>query len=348
MPVYCIDPIQDPRWEEFVQRHPESSLFHSRRWLQSLNRTYGYEPVAYTTAPRPARITAGILCCRVRSIFMGSRLVSVPFADHCQPLESTPGELLGILPELKQLVRSEPFRYFELRCCSSELFNLAQDEDLSSSSTFAHHVLDLSSDLRTLFDRFHHSCVQRKIRRAERERVVHEEGNSDKAIRQFYALLIQTRQRHGLPPQPLTWFLNLRDAWGEALKLSLAVQSGRPIASIITILHKQCLTYKYGCSDARFHKSGAMPFLFWESIQDAKRRGATKFDLGRSDLDNPGLIAFKEHLGAERSRLTYYCYPASATNRRALGATEFASQFCRYLPAPLLRVAGNLLYRHFG
>jgi lipid II:glycine glycyltransferase (peptidoglycan interpeptide bridge formation enzyme) len=208
-------------------------------------------------------------------------------------------------------------------------------------------VLELSPDLGTLFRRFHHSCVQRKIRRAEREHVLYEEGASDKVIREFYSLLIKTRRRHGLPPQPMSWFFNLRDAWEGAFKVRLATQSGRPIASIITILHKQSLTYKYGCSDARFHKLGGMPFLFWHSIQDAKRHGASKLDLGRSDLDNQGLNAFKEHLGAERSSLTYYRYPSSAT-RGAFAGTEFLSNLCSYLPESALRVAGKLLYRHIG
>jgi hypothetical protein len=348
MPVYCIDPIQDPRWEEFVQRHPDSSLFHSRAWLQSLNRTYGYKPVAYTTARPGVPLTAGIVCCRVRSIFTGSWLVSVPFADHCQPLQSTTGELLSILSEIKEHVCAESFRYFELRCWNAQGLNLAGSQDLSSSSCFAHHMLDLSPELSLLFRSLHPSCVQRKIRRAERERVLHEEGASDELIRQFYSLLIKTRRRHGLPPQPLSWFFNLRDAWGEALKVRVAIQSGRPIASIITILHKQCLTYKYGCSDARFHKLGGMPFLFWHSIRDAKQQGATKLDLGRSDLENQGLTAFKEHLGAERSTLTYYRYPARAASERALAGTEFVSSFCSYLPGSLLRLTGKLLYRHIG
>ena len=59
----------------------------------------------------------------------------------------------------------------------------------------------------------------------------------------------------------------------------------------------------------RITRLGGMPFLFWRLIQDARARGFAELDLGRSDVDQPGLIAFKDHLGATRSTLTYYRYP---------------------------------------
>jgi hypothetical protein len=45
-----LDPTNDSRWAEFVERHPRASVFHTVGWLEALRRTYGYEPVAYTTS----------------------------------------------------------------------------------------------------------------------------------------------------------------------------------------------------------------------------------------------------------------------------------------------------------
>src|SRR5439155_744233 len=56
MTVYSLDPLEDPRWAEFVQRHPRASVFHTPGWLEALRRTYGYAPVLYTTSlPRAER-----------------------------------------------------------------------------------------------------------------------------------------------------------------------------------------------------------------------------------------------------------------------------------------------------
>src|SRR5262249_27737023 len=152
-----------------------------------------------------------------------------------------------------------------------------------------------------LFRRLHPSCVQRKIRRAEREQLTYEAGESNELLKQFYSLLLLTRRRHGLPPHPFAWFCNLRDCLGDAFKIHVASKNHLPIASILTLRHKDTLVYKYGCSDARFHAMGAMPLLFWQAIEGGKALGLGKFDLGRSDVDDQGLITFKNHLGATSS-----------------------------------------------
>lgn len=107
--------------------------------------------------------------------------------------------------------------------------------------------------------------------------------------------------------------------------------------------------YKYGASDARFHSLGAMPFLFWSAIRDAKAAGIRQLDLGRSDSDNAGLITFKDRLGADRSTLTYVRYPAPPdVNAGPSPHVQMAKRVLDRLPDRLLAATGRLLYRHVG
>ena len=55
------------------------------------------------------------------------------------------------------------------------------------------------------------------------------------------------------------------------------------------------MVYTYGGSDAKFNNLGGTPMLFWRMIKEANDAGAEELNLGRSDLDNQGLITFKEH-----------------------------------------------------
>ena len=84
--VYELDPLADTRWIEFVKTHPRASVFHTPNWLHALRLTYGYQPVALTTAPPEEPLTkrAGVL--PVNSWLTGRRIVSLPFSDHCEPL----------------------------------------------------------------------------------------------------------------------------------------------------------------------------------------------------------------------------------------------------------------------
>jgi lipid II:glycine glycyltransferase (peptidoglycan interpeptide bridge formation enzyme) len=209
------------------------------------------------------------------------------------------------------------------------------------------HKVDLRPSPETIFSNFHKSCVQRRILRAEREGLQYESGRSPSNVEKFYHLLLLTRRRHGLPPQPMAWFRNLVDCFGENLTIRLASKGGRPIASILTLLHKKMLVYKYGCSDAALHKLGAMPMLFWKAVQEEKGRGAEEFDLGRSAIGNSGLTVFKQHLGAVCSRLCYY-----RLGQRELSITDSDTRVVRavfaWMPAPLAQIAGSVLYRHMG
>src|SRR5271163_255271 len=95
------------RWSEFVERHSRSSIFHTVGWLEALRRTYGYEPIVLTTSPAGRELQNGLVLCQVNSWWTGRRLVSVPFADHCEPLVNDADEFNGVLSALAERLVSD-------------------------------------------------------------------------------------------------------------------------------------------------------------------------------------------------------------------------------------------------
>jgi CelD/BcsL family acetyltransferase involved in cellulose biosynthesis len=347
VPVHTFNPLEDRRWTEFVESHPDSSVFHTSPYLEALRRTYGYAPTVYTTASPGEPLANGVVLCRVSSWLTGSRLVSVPFADHCQPLVRDANDLTAIMSAVQKAVEDGKLKYAQIRAMRSDVEAAAANGE--QGRVFAFHTLDVTPPVDRLFSGLHRTCIQRPVRRAEREGVCHESGRSRRLLQQFYSLLIVTRRRHGLPPQPASWFDNLVECLGDRLTIHVASSGGQPIAAILTLRHRDVLVYKYGVSDERFHRLGAMPFLLWQAILDAKARGLSVLDLGRTDADNAGLATFKERLGATRSTLVYVrlartSRPVAREKPRVPGASRV---FAR-LPDELLVAAGKLLYRHMG
>jgi hypothetical protein len=344
--VWTIDPLSDDRWPEFVERHPRASVFHSRAWLRALQTTYGYEPVALTTCAPLEPLTNALVFCVVRSWLTGVRLVSLPFSDHCEPLVTSPKEFGALTAFLEDRRQAQKWKYVEMRSAD---FSLPFDGPFSRSTTYDLHRLDLRPDLDVLYRGLHKDCIQRKIRRAERERLSYEVGGDGSLIDRLYPLLQSTRARHRLPPQPIEWFRNLVACLGQAVCIRIASYAERPVAGIVTLRQGKQVVYKYGASDAAWNHLGGMAMLLWKAITEAKQAGCESFDLGRSDLDNPGLIAFKERWGAERTVLTTWRTPSAAvSSRRECLTMEWAKGlFCR-LPSPVQTFAGRLLYRHIG
>ncbi len=343
--VFALDPLRDARWTDLIKRSPSSSVFHSREWLSALHVAYGYEPVVYTSCDPFAELTSGIIFCKVRSWLTGRRLVSLPFSDHCDPLVETYAEFDELLLSLRESVDGEGWNYCEVR-------PLRLEPDVATmfgaTDRYCWHAIDLRPHIDDIFRRFHKNGVQRKIRRAERERLSVEEGNSERLLGHFYRLLVETRRRQHYPPQPIRWFRSLIASFGDNLRIRVAFKEGLPIASILTLNHKDTMTYKYGCSDARFHALGGVALLFWNTIQQAKTAGYATLDLGRTDSSNQGLITFKDHWGGIPSYLSYWRYPNHPRSHESRWNGRIAGRIIDAAPDRLLTAVGDLFYGHIG
>jgi hypothetical protein len=351
MAASVVDPLVDERWPEFVDEHPRSSVFHDIRWLRALWLTYGYKPLAITTSSPGERLKNALVFCDVRSWLPSRRLVSLPFSDHCDLLTNPHDDHAELLAHLAALV-GRAIHYAEIRPSSCDL--TSPEHAWRRGESFIHHTLSLDPGLNDLFHQLHKDCIQRKIRKATKEGLGYTKGNSDLLFQQFYGLLLRTRRRHRIPPQPIEWYQNLISCMGDRLTIRIASKDRQPAAAILTLKHKDTITYKYGCSDERLNCFGGMPFLFWMVIQEEKEAGARSLDLGRSEADNSGLIEFKDRLGAVRTHMTYW--RCSSAGAKIFGPT-WISHLARklvprlpsailHLPRGLLGASGGFFYKH--
>jgi Acetyltransferase (GNAT) domain len=343
--IYEIDPIWDPRWEVLVDTHPQASVFHSSKWLKALQGVYGYEPVVISSCALGDRLTNGLVYCRAKSWLTGRRLVSLPFSDHCEPLISRSDELDDLLLQMERYVDEDKWKYVEIRPISCEP---SSHTKFGRTVTHYLHRLNLGLSAEQLFRTFHKDCVQRKIRRAEREHLNYEEGASEALLEKFYRLLVMTRRRQGLPPQPLNWFRGLIAAFGNDLKIRVASKNGVAVATILTLSHKKSIVYKYGCSDAAFNNLGGTALLLWKTIQEGIDRGFEELEMGRSEVGNLGLAAFKERWGASRSVISYWTYPRREAEPPSNWKKRLAQHVVSSVPDLALKTVGKLLYRHVG
>ena len=349
MRIYQLDPIKDLRWSDFIARHVHSSVFHSVSWLEALRRTYTYQPVVFTTSSPSDELSNGLLFCRVHSWITGKRLVSVPFADHCEPLCDSKDDLAFLIRYLQSCMEHERLRYLEVRPVSGNFAETSETTAFRPFAVYYLHILDLRQEQDRLFESFDKDSVQRRIRRAERAGLIEKNGRSEDLLLDFYKLFVKTRGRHHLPPSPYSWFRNLAQCSGEAVDVRVAYRANAPAAAILTLSFRDVVYYKYGCSDAQFNTLGTMPWLLWKAIAGAKACGASHFDLGRTEEQNVGLLAFKNHWVSQPQRLVYWRFPETAflesANRWKL---DLAKRVFSVMPSRLRTMAGSIMYRHIG
>src|SRR5579862_5749629 len=112
--VAVLNPLEDSRWDAFIKKHQQSSVFHSTGWLEALHRTYGYHPVVLSTSSQGS-LDNGLVFCEIDSWITGRRWVSLPFSDHCEPLTRQISDAYAFLSALAELLHRERLRYFETR-----------------------------------------------------------------------------------------------------------------------------------------------------------------------------------------------------------------------------------------
>jgi hypothetical protein len=81
----------------------------------------------------------------------------------------------------------------------------------------------------------------------------------------------------------------------------------------------------------------------------AKSNGALAFDMGRTQQDNAGLLAFKNNWVPQPKRLVYWQFPATSSLVSVGGwKLKMAKRIFSCMPNRLLTITGNLIYRHIG
>ena len=140
----------------------------------------------------------------VKSFFTGRRGVCLPFSDFCAPLLFDDCEPDVVVANLSALALEHDWKHFEIR--SGNWLNPARDQAVE----YLGHTLDLKRGAEELFAGFS-SSVRRAIRKAEESKLSVEISRSQESVTEFYRLHVQTRRRHGLPPQPFSFFRHIYD-----------------------------------------------------------------------------------------------------------------------------------------
>jgi len=341
-----VNPLLEPRWNDWVREYPDATFFHSAEWGRVLAESYNY-PLQYLVA-RDSNSIVGILpIAEVVSVWTGRRGVSLPFSDVCPPLLAEGLTLNCVIPDLAAFGRQRRWDYVELRG-GGEGVDAAVPTD-----EFFVHDLRLESQEDRQFSNIRESH-RRNIRKAQQSGVeVHRPGTVD-ALEAYYTLHCLTRRSHGLPPQPLRFFRSIQKNVldrGHGFVL-LGRFEDKWIAGAVYIQFGHKAIYKYGASDRSFQHVRANNLVMWEAIRRFGSTGCKELSFGRTDFDDQGLLQFKRGWGPEERRLSYHRVGARKKDLKASGALGkrpgVAHRIMQRAPIPLLRFIGALTYRHVG
>jgi hypothetical protein len=338
-----VDPLRDPEWDRLVELHPDYTFFHTSAWARVLHKSYGHEPV-YLRCRRGGDLLALLPLMDVRSPLTGSRGVCLPFTDFCGPLIFGEDGSVALIHGLSELARERKWKYFEIR-----------DRKVLEASTkpavaFYGHTLDLRGTEEDRFARVK-SSVRRALRKAERSDLSVQSSQTREAVLDYYRLHVQTRRRHGTPPQPLSFFLNIYEEVIKAGGLGFVVTAyvaSRPIAAAVFVYFGKKGVYKFGASDEKAMELRGNNLVMWEGIRSLAERGVESLHFGRTSLSNDGLRRFKQTWGTREETIEYLRFETTTGTWASApdAASGFHTAVFSRLPLAINRLAGTLIYPH--
>jgi Acetyltransferase (GNAT) domain len=340
--VRQVNPLDLPEWDKWLASSPSASFFHGSAWARVLHDTYGFNPLYFTNGESGiSRMLLPLM--EVDSPLTGKRGISLPFTDECSPICGDSASFQSLFDAANIFGKSRGWSYLECRGAKQLL------GDAHPSTSFFGHQLDLLPNSSEQFLRLG-SSTRRAVRKAEQSGLTIEFSQTLESVKIFYDLLRRTRKRHGLPPQPFSFFVNIHRHILSVNQGNIVVarRGDLPVAAAIFFNFGRTALFKFAASDEAFHSLRVNNFVMWNAIKRYAENGFDLMDFGRTSLFNGGLRRFKLGWGTRERPIDYFKYDC-AVDSFVISRDESAGWYnrvFRMMPIYLSKLAGAALYKH--
>jgi hypothetical protein len=318
------------------------TLFHGEPWREAIEQAFDLKILEFVPTSEPD----GLAYYSVLSDIRGERVVCTPFSDFCDPLFATEAGWQEFADHLRSFDRPVTVRPFR-----NDFAN--NDTSFEQRRELLWHGIDLSQGADHVWDSLK-SKNRTSIRRAEKLGITFRFSSSMDDIRTFHDMHVDLRKsKYRMLAQPFSLFEELHDRFGDDMAVVLAEDAdGDPVAGMVYFAWEDVWYYKFGASYPRQYRPNAA--MLMAACREGEERGLQLLDMGRSDIDQPGLVEFKQVFATEEVALTTlhwspeeYNDPTGSEVGKTMGAiTELLTE--PGVPNHVAAQAGSLLYRYFG
>ncbi|HEY5165858.1 MAG TPA: GNAT family N-acetyltransferase [Acidimicrobiia bacterium] len=344
--IVAADPLTDEAWLGLACT-PRASLFTSPPWINAVCGTYGFTPRSVVAVDHRGEPTGGFAWVTIDDA-RGTRACSLPFSDRADPLVDDETGWRSLF-DAADLGTAHPYA---LRCLDDS--PAVADPRLRITSEAAWHGTPLDATPDELYRRIS-SASRRAIAVSERAGVRVEVRTDVDAVRSFHRLHVRLRKKkYRLLAQPMEFFERIwrEFAPSDRINTLLACFRDEVIAGAVFLEWNGAFYYKFGASAAEHLAFRPNDAIYWTGIRCAIERGLGLVDWGLSDLDQPGLVAFKRKWASTERRLLTLRAGMRAPRPEQVRFASELSELTRLLtdetvPDAITTQAGALLYRYF-
>jgi len=306
MTFTLVKTLPETTWRQFVNTHPQSSIFHTPEMCAAFARAPGHccslwaavtdegRPLALLLPVSQTLLNGPLRAWTTRSVAYGSVL--------CAPGAESRPALAHLLSEYTRQARTDAL--------FTELRNTADLRDLQpvlaecgfEYEPHLNYLIDLTQPEQKLWQNLR-SNARRNIQKARKSGVVIDEVTDPARLLEAYAILKAVYQRLQVPLPALAFFEAVYDLLAPKgrLRVLTARLGEMTIGALTLLLHNDVMLYWYTGTLREYSAYRANDLLVWQALEWGCRQGYRLFDFGGAGKpDEPyGVRDFKAKFGGE-------------------------------------------------
>ena len=325
------------RWDEWVQRAPEATVYHLAGWKAVMERTFGHR-THYLLATEGTEILGVLPLLHIKSRLGGHFLTTLSGGICSQDVQAA-GALLA---RAKELVRIHKAKYLILR----DSYQKWEDPDLVTNEDHCTLQARLSPDWEQ---------VVKEIKRKERQlthqglRAGAEVVSGPEELERFYPVYARAMRDKGTPTPGIRFFHNILAQFPTHMKLLAVRHDGQVLGGGFIAPFRDTVHCAWAGVQREFRSFRPSHLLYWETMRFGSANGFQRVDFGRSRWGS-GTFAFKKSWGGEPRQIYQQYYlngiaqpPAVGNSREEHTDYRLFVRIWMRLPLPLTEVLGPQL-----
>jgi FemAB-related protein (PEP-CTERM system-associated) len=286
------------QWDEYVQRHPQGSVFHLTAWKRCVERAFGFQ-ACYLVAEEQGRIRGVLPLFLIDNFVQGKSLISSPFAVYGGICADDEEAAEALRTAACELARAEGVQYLELREQRQVSY-----PDFHRKDLYVTFDRELPSDAQQLLQSFPRD-TRYMIRKAQKAGLRALVDNDRLDV--LYDIYAYSVRQLGTPVFSRRYFQILLEEFGDHSEITTIWHGEKAIAGVLSFRFRNGIVPYYGGSLREGRQLAANNFMYWEVMRRAAECGIRHYDFGRSKLGT-GAHAFKTQWGMRERPLPYQFY----------------------------------------